>query len=464
MANVYKKQKAKPLPTGATLSIKAGRLYASWRDSKGRKQTAPLSKDGTKILVESATYSAKFRTADGRVMDVTTGCRDKSAAHAKLAEMVRQEELVRGGVLSAAEMRASRASDHAIATHFTAYLTHLKSKGDSQRHISSTKRSAECLIQDCQWERLIDIDTDAIETWLVNREAEGMGARTRNSYVLALNGFCQWCLKSKRLAVNPVAAIRRANERSDRRRTRRALSVEEMERLLYVARVRPLAEKGRATISRPSDEMPANRRSRATWTKAPLTFDGLDEATRRAKASLNAALVAKLEREGWERSLVYRMALFTGLRRGELASLTMCSLNLACGFVTVDAASEKARRGATIPLHGELLEELKQWVEAERPKQDDKLFCVPDKLIKRLDKDLALAGIPKKDDRGRTLDVHALRHSFGTMLSTSGVAPRIAQAAMRHSSIELTMQLYTDPRLLDVAGAMSQLPSLNANS
>ena len=285
-----------------------------------------------------------------------------------------------------------------------------------------------------------------------------MGARTRNSYVQALNGFCQWCLKSKRLAVNPVAAIQRANERTDRRRTRRALTIEEMERLLYVARLRPLAEFGRVTIRREHDDTSIG--CRTSWTKEALTYETLPVAAERARTSQKAATVARLEREGWERSLVYRTALFTGLRRGELASLTMSSLDLENGFVRVEAVSEKARRGATISLHSTLVDELRRWVEAEQLKPDAKLFCVPEKLIKRLDKDLVTAGIPKIDDRGRTLDVHALRHSFGTMLSTSGVAPRIAQAAMRHSSIELTMQLYTDPRLLDVAGALASLPHL----
>jgi hypothetical protein len=31
---------------------------------------------------------------------------------------------------------------------------------------------------------------------------------------------------------------------------------------------------------------------------------------------------------------------------------------------------------------------------------------------------------------------------------------------MRHSKIDLTMNVYTDPKLLDVAGAMEALPSL----
>ena len=61
------------------------------------------------------------------------------------------------------------------------------------------------------------------------------------------------------------------------------------------------------------------------------------------------------------------------------------------------------------------------------------------------------------------MDVHALRHTFGSHLSARGVLPRTAQAAMRHSNIQLTMNLYTDPRLLDVAAALEALPRLRSS-
>ena len=92
---------------------------------------------------------------------------------------------------------------------------------------------------------------------------------------------------------------------------------------------------------------------------------------------------------------------------------------------------------------------------------DDLLFDVPDGLLRILERDLRTAGIPKRDDRGRTLDVHALRHTFGSFLSAAGVAPRVAQSAMRHSRIDLTMNVYTDPQVLDIAGAVGRLPRLN---
>ena len=86
------------------------------------------------------------------------------------------------------------------------------------------------------------------------------------------------------------------------------------------------------------------------------------------------------------------------------------------------------------------------------------LFQVPRDFVRIFDRDLAAASIPKRDDRDRTVDLHALRHTFGTHLSKAGVAPRTAQAAMRHSSLELTMNVYTAPRLLDVGAAGDALP------
>ena len=58
---------------------------------------------------------------------------------------------------------------------------------------------------------------------------------------------------------------------------------------------------------------------------------------------------------------------------------------------------------------------------------DEPLFSVPRNLIKSFNLDLAAAGLPKEDERGRTVDLHALRHTFGTSLSKNGVAPRTAQ-------------------------------------
>ena len=180
--------------------------------------------------------------------------------------------------------------------------------------------------------------------------------------------------------------------------------------------------------------------------------------------------------------MVYKLAVTTGLRKSELASLTVGQLDLDDAFphVRLNAADEKNRQGNSIPLRHEVADELREWLANTgagsrnvlsifgRGDSTDpattKLFNVPDDLSKVFERDRAVAGIAKSDDRGRTVDVHALRHTFGTMLSMAGVSPRVAQAAMRHSSIDLTMNVYTDPRLLDVQGAIESLPQISTTT
>ena len=51
-----------------------------------------------------------------------------------------------------------------------------------------------------------------------------------------------------------------------------------------------------------------------------------------------------------------------------------------------------------------------------------------------------------------------MRHSYGTLLSKGGVSPREAMSLMRHTDLRLTMRVYTDPRIFDLARAIEKLP------
>jgi hypothetical protein len=157
----------------------------------------------------------------------------------------------------------------------------------------------------------------------------------------------------------------------------------------------------------------------------------------------------------------------TGLRLSELASITPSQVCLdgPAPHVKLRASDEKNRRGSSLPLRNDLASDLRAWI-AERPDDtcaDEPIFQVPAGLVRVFDRDLAVAGIAKKDVEGRSLDIHALRTTFATHLSLSGVSPRTAQAALRHSDIRLTMGTYTDPQLLDIAGAVEMLPSVGTS-
>ncbi len=192
--------------------------------------------------------------------------------------------------------------------------------------------------------------------------------------------------------------------------------------------------------------------------------------------------------------MIYKTFVLTGLRKGELSSLTVAQVDIDADvpYIVLDAADEKNRQGSELPIRDDLAQDIRTWLgdrlkamqDAARLKigepipmklpGDLPLFNVPDGLLHIFDRDLVAAGIARKvkdaktgktiidkrDERGRTIDVHALRTTFGTHLSKGGVAPRTAQAAMRHSDIKLTMGVYTDPKLLDVRGALNVLPSL----
>ena len=247
--------------------------------------------------------------------------------------------------------------------------------------------------------------------------------------------------------------------------------------MLFVARLRPLAEYGRETILKPADEVEGKR---DTWKPALLTYETIEAAAERARERLvmKPERIEELEAVGRERALVLKTLVLTGLRSGELRSITIGQVFLdgPAPFIELEAADEKNRDGSDIQLRADLAEDIRRWLRdrqatpvlridrSEPLPADSPLFYVPAGLRRILDRDLKAAGIPKKDDRGRTIDVHALRHTFGTMLSQNGVAPRTAQAAMRHSKIDLTMNVYTDPRLLDVAGALESLPTLSLDS
>lgn len=488
MATIYHKTVTKPLPDGAEIIERKGERCARWKDTKGRTQTAPLTiatsgkhAGETRILVKSKTYTAKYRDGAGLVVTRSTGCRDETAARQVLANLVRRAELVKAEVMTAAEHSAANYQTIPPAEHFTAYLQKLESEDTTAGHRANVERCLNRLAADGGWQRLVDVTRESFERWLTQRSRAGMGARTRNLHRSSIVAFCNWCVQTSRMAANPLASVAKADEKADRRRQRRAMTDCELTKLLRVARCRPLAEYGRETVKKPAD----TTKGRRTWSKAPLTFDALDGAMARARDSLrdNATFVEQLESIGRERALIYKTLVLTGLRRGELASITAGQMELdePIGFITLHAADEKNREGSDVPLRSDLADDLRSWLadkllakqnECRRRGEpipsklpaDAALFRVPRDLFKILNRDLQAAGIPKRDERGRTIDVHALRHSFGTLLSKAGVAPRTAQAAMRHSSIDLTMNTYTDPKLLDVHGALDGLPALSLNS
>jgi integrase len=161
-----------------------------------------------------------------------------------------------------------------------------------------------------------------------------------------------------------------------------------------------------------------------------------------------------------QRAWVYLVILYTGLRRHELNRLTWGDFQLETAPYSVSLSSTitKNRKAAVLGLRPEVVEALRR----RRPADSmpfEWVFRGKVPAVSSMHRDLLAAGIPVVDERGRKLDVHALRTTYGTMLSASGVSPRVAMELMRHSDLRLTMRVYTDAAQLPMISEVEKLPS-----
>jgi integrase len=504
MGSVFKPFVTRSLPDGAQLVTRAGKLVAFWIDASGKKRQAPVTAgEKPRIRERASTYSAQYRDGDGVVRRVPTGCKSLDAARAVLAELESRAEKVKAGIVTAAEATVADHADTPVTEHANAYVAYLARKRGrgahrttSSGHVENVERDLKAAIDECGFKRLRDLHRDAVAAWvarllelpttpvvdaasnvLVPRRP---AARTINAKLGTLTAWGNWLVDSGRLTVNPFARLGKSagvDETGDIRRQRRALTETELRRLLTVARLRPIAEYGRATVRVVDDTRPA--KSRATWKRAELTAGTVVAAADRGRARLRPEVVERLDRLGRERALLYAVLVTTGLRRGELAALTVGDVLLdderpAIMLRGVDAKNGEAAR---LPLRADVAGELRAWIDEKaeavcrqrvgvagigRPADDMPLFDVPDKLVRILHRDADAAGIPKRDKRGRTIDVHALRGTFGTHLARAGVDAVTLKALMRHKRIETTLKHYVDDGLLEVDRAVSTLPALLA--
>jgi integrase len=462
MGTVYKKTVTRTLPANATTKERRRRAtakelrrapnaatvcetVATWTDRAGRKRTAVVvvGSDGLlRIRDEAATYTAKYRDADGFVQEVATGCRDADAARTKLDELMRTAERIQSGSLSRSDAEVGKWQNVPLSVHVADYIADLRARGLNADRVKTSEAYLKTDCDGCGFKWLRDLNADALRKCL--RSDSEMGAATYNWHSALWSAFGSWLCgvrldgrrKSqtgdRRITSNPFAGFGKKNERDNRRRIARALTLDEMRLLLDQARRRPL------------DDALTIRRGKNVGQRT---------------ANLSPERRAELERLGHERALIYKTLILTGLRKNELRTLRVGDLSFGdVPFLVLRSANEKNRKGSSVPLRSDLAAELREWTRGRSA--GDLVFNLPSGLLRILNRDLVAAGIDKIDERDGRVHLHALRHSTGTALSMAGVSPRTAQAVMRHSNVNLTMNTYTDQSLLDTAGAVGLLPDL----
>ena len=332
-------------------------------------------------------------------------------------------KLAEFGILDAGKVAALRP----LAQHLDGgkdapgWRQHLAAKGNTAQHVETSCSRVLKVIEGCKFAFWSDVSASKVLAYLDGLRANktdadgkvrpGLGPTAFNHYLTAFKSFCKWMVRDGRASENPVAHLTGLNARTDLRRQRRALSVEELRRLL--------------------------------------------DATRNGPDRFGMT--------GPERATLYRVAVETGLRRGELASLTRASFALDGGrpTVTVQAAYSKHRREDVLPIRPDTAADLRDFLACKMP--DSPAFAVPasrHESAAMFRADLEAVGLRYVDAAGRYADFHALRHTCGSLLAASGVHPKVAQSIMRHCTIDLTMSRYTHVFAGQEADAVAALPDL----
>ncbi len=162
------------------------------------------------------------------------------------------------------------------------------------------------------------------------------------------------------------------------------------------------------------------------------------------------------------RASVYLFFAYTGLRRAEANRLKWEHFRNLDGegpVMELPADLTKNRKVAAIPLHPEAVRAL-LLLRPDLCQPFEWVFLGKVPTPAKLRDDLTAAGIPFQDERGRRLDVHALRKTFVTLLGAAGVSPQAHKTLARHSDMRLTMDVYTDAERLPLVAAIAALPSV----
>jgi integrase len=170
-------------------------------------------------------------------------------------------------------------------------------------------------------------------------------------------------------------------------------------------------------------------------------FDTTPKTIRRAPTTEEIRGVLAVAKPA--RRLLYQVALASGLRANELRNLRVKHLDVANSGLKLEAGWTKGRRATFQPVHPVLIAAIAEASEGNGP--EDALLSVPIATASMLYSDLKKAGIPKETPEGK-LDFHALRTGYATLVFEAGANVKEAQTLARHSTPELTVNVYARTR------------------
>jgi integrase len=362
------------------------------------------------------------------------GCRDKAATLAMAAAVEVEIAQIKGGFASPKDIGYRDHEARPLADHLDDWHRDMRARGKTDRHADqyrdragklvalirgaklvevetgrgrrASERAAATLAGLLNAARLTDLTPERIQAALAALRDAGKSNQTANHYRAALRAFVRWAGDKGRLRDNPMRGVHGYNVQEGPRRERRALTDEELARLIDAA--------GRGPV--------------AYHVPGPL------------------------------RAMAYWVAASTGFRVAELRALTPESFRLDGPEPTVSlkAGSTKNRRPVTQPVPLALAHALSAWLRGQPA--GGPVFLLHHETAKAIRRDLDAAGIPYATDEGRA-DFHSLRAYYISALVRAGASIKEVQALARHAQPQTTLNHYAKVSARDLRGAVESLPA-----
>jgi integrase len=378
----------------------------------------------------SGVYQLQWVDENGKTQRRSSRTGDKAEAARLLASVEHEVWKIREGLVDRAQVTRTREMARPIGEVIDEYLEAVRATR-SQRTMAEKTRQLRRLAKAEKLAVLADLDAAALRRHMRRRvDDDGKSHCEANHARKEAVAMMNWLRAERRIAENPLECVEKLDDQGDEHRVykRRALSVEEFDALLAVAREADerLNAEGRAYTSR--------------------------------------------------RELYYALAMYAGLRKGDLARLRWGDIDRSAtggavvgelgGHGTITVRNGKAKsRTDVLQIHSELAPIIDRcWPAMAHPRTLAKELVFTEVTDETRAKDFERARAwwidRAEDDRAererrekswfmlpdaqdRRIDLHSLRSTLGTMLARAGTPIASTKRHMRHRRIETTEKFYT---------------------
>ena len=196
MATVFKRGKR------SGKDVRHDYWYASWFDHNGKRKTC------------------------------CTKTTDRSAAERIAAKKEAEAALRRDGVIDPKDDRYVEQGRRLIAQHVAEFRASLEARGNAPDYITQNVARAEAMIEACAADRIGALDASRVEQAIKRMKDDGRSVATCNSYLRSIKSFTRWLHRDRRLRDDPLMVLHAGNEETDKRRTRREPTADELARLI----------------------------------------------------------------------------------------------------------------------------------------------------------------------------------------------------------------------------------------